>query len=60
MKIGTQHNHQTTAIGYASSVLAPLHFGLAGTASVPQIEIHYPNGQTKLLTNVPANRIVKP
>jgi hypothetical protein len=60
IKIGAQHNHQTTAVGYASSLQAPVHFGLGSVSKIPAIQITYPNGQTKTLTNVPANQRLKP
>jgi hypothetical protein len=49
-----------SAIGYASSVLAPLNFGPGALTVIPSIQINHPNGQSKTLTNAPANRILVP
>jgi len=59
VRVGTQYAEVTTTAGYASSVDAPLHFGLAGAASVPKIEIRWPSGIVQTLTDVKADRVVE-
>jgi hypothetical protein len=54
--IGDQWNHQTSSIGYASSTLAPLHFGLGRTMVVPRIEIVWPSGAAQELRSVKADQ----
>jgi hypothetical protein len=49
----------STTVGYASSADGPLHFGLAGTAVVPKIEIRWPSGIVQTLTDVKADRVVE-
>jgi hypothetical protein len=48
----------TTTVGYASSVDAPLHFGLGATTVLPRIEIKWPGGAAQTLTNVKADQIL--
>jgi hypothetical protein len=55
---GSQWNHQTSSVGYASSVLAPVHFGLGAHSSVPVIEIEWPSGVKQTLWDVKADQIV--
>ena len=59
VRIGTQYGEMTTAVGYASSVDTPLHFGLAGAAVAPKIEIRWPTGIAQTLTDVKADRVVE-
>ena len=55
---GRQFNHMTSSVGYASSSLGPVHFGL-GTESVARsIEIKWPSGVTQRLQNVKGDRVV--
>jgi hypothetical protein len=56
---GAQWNHQTSAVGYASSVLAPVHFGLGTQSSVPVIEIQWPSGMKQSLRDVSADQILE-
>ena len=60
VQIGNQTGVQTTAVSYASSVLAPLHFGLGTQVKIAKIQIVYPNGKSKTLTDVPVNQVLKP
>jgi hypothetical protein len=57
--IGSQWNEMTSAVSYASSSLAPVHFGLGATATIPQIEILWPDGKKQELPNVKADRVVE-
>ena len=36
-----------------------LHFGLGGNASAERIEVRWPGGQTQVLTNVAADRVLQ-
>ena len=57
--VGTQVRTMTTSIGYASSSHAGLHFGLAGEATVPRVEVRWPSGATQVVENVKANQILE-
>jgi enediyne biosynthesis protein E4 len=57
-KSGTQYNHMTSAVGYASSSLGPVHFGLGPDDKAESIEIRWPSGIVQVLKDVPADRIV--
>jgi hypothetical protein len=48
----------TSAVSYASSNLGPVHFGLGSTATIPQIEIQWPDGKRQALHNVKADQTV--
>ncbi|MBV8820657.1 MAG: CRTAC1 family protein [Acidobacteriaceae bacterium] len=57
--VGTQWNHQSSSIGYASSVLAPVHFGLGGQSSVATIEIEWPSGIKEVLHDLKADQVIE-
>ncbi len=57
--LGTQHNHATTSVGYASSSAGPLHFGLGAAAVVRSLRIRWPSGTVQILEDVPANRTLR-
>jgi hypothetical protein len=59
VRIGVQHNHMTSAVGYASSSHGAVHFGTGSASSVDEIEILWPSGVKQTLRNVPTNRIVE-
>lgn len=54
-----QHNHVTTAVGYASSSDIRVHFGLGNERAVRRLEIHWPGGTVQVLEDLGANRIVR-
>ncbi len=58
-KSGTQYNHMTTSVGYASSSDGPVHFGLGTDGRAEAIEIHWPSGIVQILPNVAADQILK-
>jgi enediyne biosynthesis protein E4 len=58
VRIGNQTNHQTSAVGYASSSSTPLHFGLGALATVPLIEVQWPSGKIQKLIKVAADRVL--
>jgi hypothetical protein len=51
-----QWNHVTTAVGYASSTRAPLHFGTGATRTIDRVEIRWPSGAVQVLDNVAADQ----
>ncbi len=55
---GTQFNHMTTSVGYASSSHGPIHFGLGAEDKAKQIEIRWPSGIVQMLQDVAANRVL--
>ncbi len=58
IRIGHQWNEMTSSVGYASSTLGPVHFGLGMQTIVPDIEITWPNGLVQHLKNVKADQIL--
>jgi hypothetical protein len=53
-----QYNHMTTASGYASSSVGPVHFGLGEARVADEIEIRWPSGTAQILKNVAADQVV--
>ncbi len=58
VRVGDQVNRSTTAVGYASSSPATVHFGLGSQSVVPEAIITFPRGQVKRLQNLPAGQTV--
>jgi len=58
VKLGTQWNRATTAVGYASSSDSVVHFGLGRETKVPPVKIIWPNGASKRLTDLIPDRYV--
>jgi len=56
---GTQFNHVTTSVGYASSSDPRVHFGLGKDAVVKRLILDWPSGIHQELTNIPADQILK-
>jgi enediyne biosynthesis protein E4 len=56
--VGSQMRTMTTAIGYASSSHAGLHFGLGAATEVPAIEVQWPSGRTQRLERVRADQVI--
>ena len=48
----------TTAVGYASSADWGVHFGLGKLATIPKIEIRWPDGSLQTLTGVAADQVL--
>jgi enediyne biosynthesis protein E4 len=57
-KSGSQFNHMTTSVGYASSSDGPVHFGLGSDTRAEAIEIIWPSGITQTLRDVQADRVL--
>jgi hypothetical protein len=53
-----QWNQVTTAVGYACSSDARVHFGLGASKTIREIEIKWPNRIVQTLTNVAADQIL--
>ena len=58
VQVGRQWNHQTSSVGYASSSLGPVHFGLGAQAVVPVVRITWPGGAIQELRDIQADRVV--
>ena len=58
-KAGTQYNHQTSSVCYASSSLGPVHFGLGAETKATLVEITWPSGVVQKLENVDADQVIK-
>ena len=58
-KSGTQYNHMTTSVGYASSSDGPVHFGLGGDARAESITIYWPSGIVQTLQDVAGDQVLK-
>lgn len=58
-KAGTQYNHMTTSVGYASSSHGPVHFGLGAEKTAQLVEIRWPSGAVQSLHHVKGDRIIE-
>jgi len=58
VRIGDQHNHMTSACGYASSSHCGVHFGLGQREKIPSLEIKWPSGAVQILKDVKTNQIL--
>ncbi|MEP6917854.1 MAG: CRTAC1 family protein, partial [Acidobacteriota bacterium] len=56
---GEQVRTMTTAVGYASSSDAGVHFGLGSATSVPRIELQWPSGARQVLESVKADQVLE-
>ncbi len=59
VRIGDQVNQMTTSVGYLSSSLGPVHFGLGQNERVPSVEVRWPNGAVQVLTDIAVDRVVR-
>jgi enediyne biosynthesis protein E4 len=57
-KSGTQYNHMTTSVGYASSSDGPVHFGLGREVKADSIEITWPSGIVQTLNDITADQVI--
>ena len=57
-KSGTQYNHMTTSVGYASSSYGPVHFGLGADGTAASVVIHWPSGIVQTLKDVRGDRVL--
>jgi hypothetical protein len=56
---GTQYNHVSTCVGYASSSAGPVHFGLGADTVASLVEIRWPSGTVQVLKDVKAGQVLK-
>jgi enediyne biosynthesis protein E4 len=59
VRLGSQSNHVTTAVGYASSSSQGVHFGTGKLEKIDQIEIRWPSGTVQVLRNVATNQVLE-
>jgi enediyne biosynthesis protein E4 len=59
VRMGNQWNQVTTAVGYASSSPASVHFGTGKLEKIDRIEIRWPSGGVQVLRNLAANQILE-
>jgi len=52
VRIGSQVNQMTSSVGYASSSLDPVHFGLGTADRPPSIEVTWPSGAKQTVPDV--------
>jgi enediyne biosynthesis protein E4 len=53
-----QHNHVTTAVGYASASDKRVHFGLGAARRIREMEIRWPSGHRQTLRDIAADQIL--
>lgn len=58
VRVAGQTNVMTSAIGYVSSRVEPVHFGLGEDATATTVEVVWPSGRTQQLSNVPTNQTI--
>ncbi len=58
LRVGGQWNEAGSAVGYASSSDAGVHFGLGAAAVAQEVEILWPSGVRQVLRGVAADRVV--
>jgi hypothetical protein len=56
--VGNQVRTMTTAVGYASSSHAGIHFGLGAGSDTVRIEVQWPSGTNQVLEKVKTNQVV--
>jgi enediyne biosynthesis protein E4 len=56
LRAGTQVDHMTTSVGYASSSDYGVHFGLGVNRTLDRLEVLWPSGVKQVLEHVAANR----
>ena len=57
--LGAQTNHMTSAVGYASSSLTAVHFGLGNLPGPFSVRIDWPGGKTQIVNDVKADRVLR-
>lgn len=59
VRVNDQSAWVSSASGYASSVLAPVHFGLGSATKSPPIEVAWPDGRQTRIDNAPVDQIIR-
>jgi len=57
--VGNQVRTMTTAVGYASSSHAGLHFGLGTATEIDRLEVQWPSGTRQMLEHVKSNQVIE-
>ena len=57
--VGNQVRTMTTAVGYASSSHAGLHFGLGSATEIDRLEVQWPSGTRQMLEHVKSNQVIE-
>jgi hypothetical protein len=57
--VGDQVRTMTTAMGYASSSHARLHFGLGPSPAPVRVEVHWPSGAKQVVNNVKPDQTIE-
>ena len=57
--VGNQVRTMTTAVGYASSSHAGVHFGLGAGSDTVRIEIQWPSGINQIIENAKTNQVIE-
>ena len=58
VKVGNQFRTMTTAMGYASSSHAGLHFGLGAAAAPVRVEVDWPSGTKQVVDGVKVDTVI--
>ena len=58
MSVDGQHNQMTSSVGYSSSSLGGVHFGLGNRERVSRIEILWPSGAHQVLQDVASDQVL--
>ena len=58
VSVDGQHNQMTSSVGYSSSSLVGVHFGLGDRERASRIEILWPSGSRQILENVAADQVL--
>jgi enediyne biosynthesis protein E4 len=59
VRLGNQSNHVTTAVGYASTSPASVHFGTGKLEKIDRIEIRWSSGIVQVLRNIAVNQVLE-
>ena len=59
IQLGSQSNHMTTAVGYASSSSQGVHFGTGKVEKIDKVEIRWPSGIVQVLKDVKTNQFLE-
>ena len=58
VQVGTQWNHVTTAVGYASASEKTAHFGLGQESKPVSVRITWPSGKVQTIDSVQPNQVL--
>jgi enediyne biosynthesis protein E4 len=59
VSVGKQVRTMTTAMGYASSSHAGLHFGLGAATEIDRVEVQWPSGIKQVVEHVKTNQVLE-